>query len=378
MQILLIHSAKMDQPTGIVTHVCQLAASLARKGHNVQVIMRGQQETEFIQNNVQFSLFSNFYKFYRAIAKQKISSQIIHCHDILSLAACVPRGHRPYVYTNHSVFADPDFYLSYLEWQNIHRLNYKMRFKLKMTEVLGNYLLSGVKTIAVCEFVRTTISRIYGVPEPAIVVIYNGINTDDFQFNESKSEHKKSGRILFIKPNDSRKGLHHLMEAMPLVLEKVPDARLIAAGPEPEGEYRSYILKLMNDYQISDKVIFTGKIPFAKLVSCYQSSDVVVMPSVYEAFPIVALEAGICGKPVIASDVGGMREVIVDGYTGYCVNTKDPAIFANAILALLQDRAVRIQMGEAAKQRVIMNFTWEKISADVERVYQKAIGYYSE
>ena len=140
-----------------------------------------------------------------------------------------------------------------------------------------------------------------------------------------------------------------------------------------EGVRVAFLEKVMLDkYDVSAKVVLTGEVSFDDLVSLYLSSHLVVVPSTYEGFGIVVLEAGACGRPVIASDIGGLNEAVVDGETGFLVDVKDPSLFAATIVKVLSDDPLRRQLGENARGRVLESFTWDRICSQVERIYEAA------
>jgi glycosyltransferase involved in cell wall biosynthesis len=154
----------------------------------------------------------------------------------------------------------------------------------------------------------------------------------------------------------------------------VPDAKLIGAGAEPGGDYGDYIHRIVTDQNILGNVTFTGVIPFERLVTGYISANVVAMPSVYEAFPIVPLEAGITGRPVVASNIEGCSEVIVDGVTGLLVDPKDPHHLAAAVVKLLLNRELRQRMGNNAREYILKRYTWEIIGQKIEDQYSSFLG----
>lgn len=373
MNIVFVHSGKWEYPTGIITHIHNLARALGDKGHSVKVVMQGK-EKEFIEGNVVYLFSPNLFQFILDVPRRVRKAEIIHCHDTLSVLASLPKGKRALIYTNHSVFADTEFHRSYQEWQGKVSLSLRTRLKCSITKILGRNVLKNVdRVIAVSNFVKDKIKQIYGVADSKIEVVFNGIEAKDFTSGKITFSEDNSNRILFIKPNESRKGFHHLLKALPLVLERMPKAKLIAVGLEPSGNYKNYIKNLLDKHHISDKVIFTGKITFGELVPLYLSSHVVVIPSVYEAFTIVALEAGICGKPVVASNAAGLNEVVVDGETGFLVDVKDPDLLAETLIKVLSNNSLQRQLGENAKTRVLENFTWDRISAKVEGIYEAAL-----
>ena len=254
-------------------------------------------------------------------------------------------------------------------------MNAAMRLKCSTARMLGWGVLKSVdRVIAVSVSTKDAVHRIYGVPTSKIEVIFNGVEAKRFTRRDIALNGNEDDvcRILSIKLDDPRKGLHHLLAALPLVLEKVPRAELIVAGPKPFGDYGRYIQNLLDKYRISAKVVLTGEVSFDDLVSLYLSSHLVVVPSAYEGFGIVVLEAGACGKPVIASDIAGLNEAVVDGKTGFLVDVEDTGLFAATIVKVLSDDPLRRQLGENARGRVLENFTWDRICSQVERIYEAA------
>jgi len=204
-------------------------------------------------------------------------------------------------------------------------------------------------------------------------VIFNGIGAEDFAGGEITSSEDGARRMLFVKPSEPRKGLHHLLEALPLVLEEVPEAELVVAGAKPSGNYGKYIQNLLDKYHISAKVVLTGEVSFDDLVSLYLSSHLVVVPSSYEGFGIVVLEAGICAKPVIASNIGGLNEAVVDGETVFLVDVKDASVLARTIIRVLLSSRLQRQLGGNARRRILEDFTWDRIGAKTESIYKAVL-----
>ena len=102
-----------------------------------------------------------------------------------------------------------------------------------------------------------------------------------------------------------------------------------------------------------------------------RSADVVACTPWYEPFGIVPLEAMACGVPVVATAVGGIRDTVVDGVTGRLVPPRDPAALGDAIASLLPDRRRRMALGRAGRERARARYTWDRVAADTERVYEK-------
>jgi D-inositol-3-phosphate glycosyltransferase len=116
-------------------------------------------------------------------------------------------------------------------------------------------------------------------------------------------------------------------------------------------------------------VLFLGKRGQDTLPYYYSAAEVLVMPSLYESFGMVALEAMACGTPVIASEVGGLGYLVQDGQTGYTIPDSDPSALCDKLSRLLGDSRLRATMGPEASQYAL-NYAWEKIAAQMIEVYQ--------
>jgi glycosyltransferase involved in cell wall biosynthesis len=181
--------------------------------------------------------------------------------------------------------------------------------------------------------------------------------------------------ILYVGRLASNKGLLNLIESVPKVLSQFPKTTFVLVG-EDEG-LRDKLVNRAAELGISDSVIFTGHITDNDLfMSAFTACDVFVLPSEYEAFGLVLLEAGACKKPCVATKVGGVPEVIEDGKTGLLVDYDDVASLANAITLLLEDESKRKQMGKAARESVRNKFTWTKVVDQLEKVYTEVLEEY--
>jgi D-inositol-3-phosphate glycosyltransferase len=175
------------------------------------------------------------------------------------------------------------------------------------------------------------------------------------------------------------------MQALALVKQKEPDlARnicfsIIGGDPNPDSEIEQAefdrLKSLRVDLGIDDLVTFLGAKDQDTLVYYYSAAEMVVMPSHYESFGMVAIEAMACGTPVIASDVGGLTFSIEDGYNGYLVPGRDPQALANKIILLLKYRALRDQLSEQA-QTWVKRYSWVNIADEIQEVFEQTLSDY--
>jgi glycosyltransferase involved in cell wall biosynthesis len=213
-----------------------------------------------------------------------------------------------------------------------------------------------------------------GVPRSKIAIIPNGIDLSEYADLPPKGCFKKRFGIkgdekivLFLARIHKIKGVDILVRAFADVIKKLDDVRLVVVGPD-DG-YLGELESLIRALKIEDKVLIVGALYGRDKLEAYVDADLYVLFSRYETFPMTVLEAYACGKPVIASMVGGLNDLVVDGVTGFLVKPGDVKQLACSILSLLDGNCRAEEMGLRGKQFVKENFTIEKVTADLEKVY---------
>ena len=154
---------------------------------------------------------------------------------------------------------------------------------------------------------------------------------------------------------------------------QVGDCIIIHADVQEDGSLRKNLVQLCDDIRISDFVTFTGKIPNHMVVSQLHSFDLFVVPSLSESFGVSALEASSCAIPVIASKVGGLPEVVVDGKTGYLVPPGDASAIASKIIKLIEEPSLRQQLGKEGRRFVLENYEWNSCAKKMEEIYERIL-----
>lgn len=178
--------------------------------------------------------------------------------------------------------------------------------------------------------------------------------------------------ILFVGGLDKAhyfKGVEYLIQAVNLLKEKEYYWRLIIVG---EGELKSLYQDLAGQLALSHRIIFPGYISENDLVKFYNLADLVVLPSIdkSEAFGMVLIEAMACRKPVVASNIYGVRTVVDDGINGLLVQLKDFSDLASKIHYLLTQPEVAQQFGEKGLEKVKEKYSWEKIGQELDRIFR--------
>ncbi len=177
-------------------------------------------------------------------------------------------------------------------------------------------------------------------------------------------------RLLFVGRLSSEKGCDLALAALQLVRQRYPRARLTVAG---EGPARSELEDLASRLGVHDDVDFLGEVPPARITALLDASTLVIVPSRSEGFGLVALEAAHRGRPVVATRVGGLPEVVAHRQTGIVVEPEDPSAIACAVVELLGNHPEADKMGECAQRRAAQRFNWQGFVNSYERLYRTLI-----
>jgi len=172
-----------------------------------------------------------------------------------------------------------------------------------------------------------------------------------------------------------RKGFDKVIEAMPLILKKLPNTVYFIVG---EGLFRKELEKIVKNLNLENAVKFLGSVSDKSLPYFYNLCDILLMPSRFiqargdvEGFGKVFLEANLYGKPVIGGNSGGVPEAILDGKTGFLVDPESPGDIAEKAIRLLEDDDLRLKMGQAGRARAVNEFNWKKLISEFKREIER-------
>ena len=235
---------------------------------------------------------------------------------------------------------------------------------------------------------KTQLHFLYQAPEEKITIIPPGVDTSHFypipidEARESIDIPQDERILLFVGRIEPLKGLETLLRAIARLREtgvqcQVPHSLMVIGGdPNASGEnLTSEMARLQgicNDLGLNDMVLFLGKRGQDTLPYYYSAADVLIMPSHYESFGMVALEAMACGTPVVASQVGGLAFLVQDGVTGLVVPDGDVEGLAERLTRLLTDDALRERLGRQAAAYA-REYSWENIVTQLIGVYESLI-----
>jgi glycogen(starch) synthase len=226
-----------------------------------------------------------------------------------------------------------------------------------------------------------------GFPKDKIKVAYNGVDTEKYNPEDVTPEQIKKLRdlycikddefmILFVGRLVGVKGVDKLIMAMPHILQKLPKAKLVILGL---GDLQEYLTNLVSHMRLNNYVKFRFEfIPEEERILHYAACDVAVFPSLYEPFGIVVLEAMSMERPVVvgAAGVSGMREIVIscgEEQCGYHIDPNSPADIAWGITSTLENSDKKKWFGKNGRQRVLNEFTWDKIAEKTLELYEQIL-----
>ncbi len=166
------------------------------------------------------------------------------------------------------------------------------------------------------------------------------------------------------------KGLDYLLKSLQTVKKEIPNLKLIVGG---KGVLVDYYKKIAVSMGLGDNVEFTGFISDEDIVEYYNQANVFVLPSIsslQEGFGIVALEALSCQTPVITTDIVGVAEDLIEVNSGLVVPAKDSVKLAEAIITILKDKKLQIEMGKRGRELVMEKYTWKRVASSMEKLYK--------
>lgn len=231
--------------------------------------------------------------------------------------------------------------------------------------ILGKWLLKKADGIRVVgSGIKAWLIKV-GIPGNKIYIISTPVNLSKFgEFStiEVKNIRKKfspdDGKIvLYVGRVSKEKNIANLLRAASIVLGKYPNTKFMICG---EGEEKKKLKVISRNYGIENNVFFLGNVSHKDLPNYYHACDLFVLPSDYEGFGKVLLEAAMAEKPAVATNLSGPLDIIVNHKTGFLVPPRSPEQLAQKIIALIENPELGISLGTNAKKHVMKNFNPER------------------
>ncbi|NQT31884.1 MAG: glycosyltransferase family 4 protein [Deltaproteobacteria bacterium] len=371
MKIALVSPYDFAHPGGVILHIAYLERYFTKMGHEVKVIAPASRAIpdfgdRFIPigrprpipssgsiARVTVSLW--LAPRIRAVLEQE-KFDIIHFHEPLMPMLCTSvlrLSHTANVGTFHASHGKPGY--------NFARPIGKWILRRWFRNLDGKIAVSKPAV----EYARENFPGYYNI-------IPNGVDVEHFSPDVSPIEEFDDGKlnILFVSRLEKRKGLNYLLQAFKQVKETLPNCRLIVVGPGTRlrRRYERYVAR-----SGLEDVVFVGLVSYDELPRYYKTADVFCAPAIgSESFGIILLEAMAMGKPIVASNIEGYASVVSHGVDGLLVPPADKDQLAQALIALLNDKALRQEMGARGRIKALEH-SWERIARMVFAYYVRIL-----
>ena len=297
---------------------------------------------------------------------------LFHAHDWLVATAGIGLKHvfrKPLLVTMHSTEIGRRDGTHTVTEKMIHETEAWLAYEAWRVICCSDYMVQHVKWA-------------FGLPDDKLVMVPNGVNArayEDLDHQACDSLRREFAlpeekMVLFVGRLVYEKGAHVLINAIPKVLEKV-NAKFVIVGSGYMKDQLSNIVKSMG---LEHKVLFTGFLEEQKLLRLQKCADVSVVPSLFEPFGIVALEAMAARSPVVVSDTGGLSEIVEHDSTGVKVYPNNTESLAWGITKVLLDEKFSDQIRNNGYRAIKQKYNWDKIAQDTKKVYENVLGEYSK
>ncbi len=291
---------------------------------------------------------------------------LVHCHDWLVANACdhlAKRFNAPLITTIHATEHG-----RHQGWVDKHPQSYIHGVERWITN-------RSDRVVACSVYMKEQIADIFGVEDDRILVIPNGIDPDDLQ--PSNEAELTRLRAEFAAPDEKlmllvgrlvyEKGFQLALEALPTVIEAIPETRFLIAG---SGTHEAELRRQAEELGLMDHGTFVGWIGDDVLHSLYKIADLTVVPSIYEPFGLVALEAMASGCPCVVADTGGLREVVPPEGAGWTFHPRDPEALAEVAIKVLGDEELGQRLVTDGLEH-IRRFDWVDVAERTASLYRE-------
>ncbi|WP_019816102.1 glycosyltransferase family 4 protein [Saccharomonospora saliphila] len=291
---------------------------------------------------------------------------VVHAHDWLvthPAIALAEAARVPLVGTVHATEAGRHSgWLSHPLNQQVHSVEW--------------WLANRVDALITCsDAMRREVAHLFEVAAEDIIVIHNGIEertwrVRDDHVRQARATHSPGSAplLLYFGRLEYEKGVQDLLAALPAIRERHPGTRLVVAG---EGRHLDTLTEQAGELGLDEVVDFVGHLPDTELRAMLAAADAVVLPSRYEPFGIVALEAAAARVPLVASTAGGLGELVVNGETGLAFTPGDVDAIVSAVDRVLADTDAAARRADAARSRLATDFDWVRIAEQTAEVYRR-------
>lgn len=371
---------------GLGRHVYQLATALAAAGHDVVVLSRRPTDTDprshpstdaisegvrvvaAAQDPHEFAFATDMMAWTMAMGHSMVRAglairdwrpDVVHAHDWLVAHPAVALAEFydvPLVSTIHATEAG-------------RHSGWVAGAISRQVHAVESWLVRDSDSLITCSHsMSDEITELFGPGLSESTVIPNGIDTVGWPFAR-RLPRSGPAELLYLGRLEYEKGVHDAIAALPRIRRTHPGTTLTIAG---DGTQRDWLIEQARKNKVLKATNFVGRVDHSELLALLRRTDAAVLPSHYEPFGIVALEAAAAGAPLVTSNAGGLGEAVIDGVTGSSFPPRDLAALAAAVRSVLDDPANAQRMAIAARDRLTADFSWPTVADHTAQVYLAA------
>ncbi|MCI8443188.1 MAG: glycosyltransferase [Provencibacterium sp.] len=380
---------------GTAKYTIELARGFARQGHLVHILTGGENDMDWMQEGISFHSIkpqrllscpeleaypttcenlSYSYQVYQRLEKIHERYGVDIAESVLwnyegAVAARAMKGRLPLLVRLQTPLLKV---CETQHWEITDDLRLFSDFERQM-------LLDAAGIIAISDHIRETIHELYQVDFNRLQTDRVYLGVDENTCISTRQQGDKTIRVLFVGRLERRKGIHTIFEAMPRLMQEHPELEFRFIGnadirDETLGcTYLEHFRRTCGRESWAQRVKFLGQADNTVKDQEFRDCDIFVAPSLYESFGIILIEAMSAGKPAIGCRIGGMQEIIEDGKTGFAIEVENAEEFYQRMKTLIEDTALRRQMGENALQRFQKHFSNEVMIRNTLQVYRQYI-----
>lgn len=359
--------------------------TVAKIGKNSRVIRLKDGKPTYIPKSQLHSHFPEIYKNFLKFINFQNPYKIFHGHHYdggwIALQAH-KEFNKPLIVNFHSLgqvrFQTQHLYAMEINEQKI----FEERFAMEQKIIKEASLI-----ISLADTEKRDLNLFYGAPWEKVTVIPGGVNIREFmpvsmnKARETLRLSKEDFILLFVGRLEWRKGVGTLVSAVRLLKENIPNVKALIVGGgifglkknKDDCNEHQRLLNKAKEENVSDRVYFVGRIDQDRLPFFYSAANILVIPSYYEPFGLVALEGMTSQIPIVASRKGGLRLTIKDGQSGLLFEPRNPFDLKEKILQIYQSQELAALLVKNAYQDVLENYSWEYIAQKINDIYKSFI-----
>ena len=378
---------------GIASYVCALGSALTERGHTVTVIANGMKREWCEIDGLRVFLWpmgSLHWYWYRSrvpsrwgvlplreiewsLSIRHALREVIQSHPVDVIEGCeagnqfITQSSVPLIMRLHG----EQYVFAKYSGTSVHmglRLNRRLEYGA-LRRACAVSSPSRFQAQQVAQHLGWPSERVHVIPNPVAPWVFEDATRDRYE-EISGAPRSDAPVVLYTGRIEHRKGTIPFLRSLPSVRSAFPSVTYVIAGARHNSIDDKILALEFERYKIRSHVKLLGHVPWQELTEWYRRATVFVMPSYYETFGISVVEAMAFGLPVVATTAGGLPEVVEDGVTGILVPPGEPEALAEGILCLLRDPKMRNRMGQAGRERVLAEFTVERVVESTLALYR--------